>query len=236
MLILPPTSRNERRQMKKVVQKTTDKNYARRIMGILWLCQGEPVSQVADKLCCAESSVWRWIRRFRERGWMGLLSLPAGRHTRWHLAPLWPFLSYLLEHSPQQFGYLGSRWSLAFFVFLIKRLLNITLSMSTLYRYFRQQRIVWRRAAPIVKLPDPEYEEKMARITEALSRASEKHPVVYEDEVDIHLNPKIGAGWYFKGQQKRINTPGKNQKYYVAGCLDVRTNKIVFTGYMKKSS
>ncbi|TYP00415.1 helix-turn-helix domain-containing protein, partial [Xenorhabdus doucetiae] len=84
MLILPPTSRNERRQMKKVVQKTTDKNYARRIMGILWLCQGEPVSQVADKLCCAESSVWRWIKRFRELGWMGLLSLPAGRHTRWH--------------------------------------------------------------------------------------------------------------------------------------------------------
>ncbi|WP_084720920.1 helix-turn-helix domain-containing protein [Xenorhabdus doucetiae] len=52
--------------MKKIVQKTTDKNYARRIMSILWLYQGEPVSQVADKLCCTESSIWHWIRRFRD--------------------------------------------------------------------------------------------------------------------------------------------------------------------------
>ncbi|MDC9592799.1 hypothetical protein [Xenorhabdus sp. IM139775] len=50
--------------------------------------------------------------------------------------------------------------------------------------------------------------KKWVRITEALSHASEKHPVVYEDEVDIHLNPKIGAGWYFRGQPKSILTPG----------------------------
>ncbi len=56
-------------------------------------------------------------------------------------------------------------------------------------------------------MPDPEYDEKMGLITKALSLASEKHPVVYEDEVDIHFNPKIGADWYFKGQQKRIITP-----------------------------
>ncbi|PHM77173.1 integrase [Xenorhabdus cabanillasii JM26] len=31
MLIIPPTSRNERRQMKKIIQKTSDKNYARRM-------------------------------------------------------------------------------------------------------------------------------------------------------------------------------------------------------------
>ncbi|CNC19622.1 transposase [Yersinia pseudotuberculosis] len=33
-------------------------------------------------------------------------------------------------------------------------------------------------------------------------------PVFYEDEVDIdlNLNPKIGADWCMKGQQKRIAT------------------------------
>ncbi|OCQ53331.1 hypothetical protein Ppb6_01440 [Photorhabdus australis subsp. thailandensis] len=50
--------------------------------------------------------------------------------------------------------------------------------------------IVWRRAAPTLKLPDPEYHEKMAKIIEALSTCSEKHPVFYEDEVDIELNQK----------------------------------------------
>ncbi len=30
-------------------------------------------------------------------------------------------------------------------------------------------------------------------IAEALNACSVEHPVFYEDEVDIHLNPKIGG-------------------------------------------
>jgi len=37
----------------------------------------------------------------------------------------------------------------------------------------------------------------------ALDECSTEHPVFYEDEVDIHLNPKIGADWQLRGQQKR---------------------------------
>ncbi len=51
----------------------------------------------------------------------------------------------------------------------------------------------------MVKQPDPEYDEKMAKIAEAKANVSEKHPVFYEDEVDIDFNQKIGADWCFKG-------------------------------------
>ncbi len=70
----------------------------------------------------------------------------------------------------------------------------------------------------------------MAKITEALSTCSEKHPVFYEDEVDIELNPKIGADWYLKGQQKCMAMLGKNQKYYFAGCPNVQTGKMTYVG------
>lgn len=42
----------------------------------------------------------------------------------------------------------------------------------------------------------------MAAIHKALDECSAEHPVFYEDEVDIHLNPKIGADWQLRGQQK----------------------------------
>ncbi|CBJ90086.1 hypothetical protein XNC1_2026 [Xenorhabdus nematophila ATCC 19061] len=42
----------------------------------------------------------------------------------------------------------------------------------------------------------------MAKITQAKANISEKHPVFYEDEANIDLNPKIGADWCFQGQQK----------------------------------
>lgn len=61
----------------------------------------------------------------------------------------------------------------------------------------------------------------MAAISAALEQCSQEHPVFYEDEVDIHLNPKIGADWQVCGQQKRVVTPAQNEKYYLAGALQV---------------
>jgi hypothetical protein len=40
----------------------------------------------------------------------------------------------------------------------------------------------------------------MNDIHKALDGCSSEHPKFYEDEVDIHLNPKIGADWLLQGQ------------------------------------
>lgn len=96
--------------------------------------------------------------------------------------------------------------------------------------------------------PGPEYGIKMAAISVALASGSTEHPVFYEDEVDIHLNPKFGADWQLREQQKRekiatlenlgeypagmaIDTD-KQRLYVVNGrnemiTVDTMTNKIV---------
>lgn len=76
----------------------------------------------------------------------------------------------------------------------------------------------------------------MAAIHEALQKCSVDHPVFYEDEVDIHLNPKIGADWQVRDQQKRVVTPGQNEKYYLAGALHSGTGKVSYVGGSSKSS
>ncbi|MBO2556156.1 hypothetical protein I6M56_07750 [Shewanella algae] len=60
-------------------------------------------------------------------------------------------------------------------------------------------------------IKDPHKDEKLAEIKAALKRCNINHPVFYEDEVDIHLNPKIGADWMHKGHQKRVATPGQGK-------------------------
>lgn len=70
----------------------------------------------------------------------------------------------------------------------------------------------------------------------ALDGCSADHPVFYEDEVDIHLNPKIGAGWQVHGQQNRVVTPGQNEKYYLAGVLHSGTGKVSYVGGSSKTS
>ncbi|MFO5855237.1 helix-turn-helix domain-containing protein, partial [Klebsiella pneumoniae] len=49
---------------KKAIHITRDKNYARRLTAMLMLHRGERVSHVARTLCCARSSVGRWINWF----------------------------------------------------------------------------------------------------------------------------------------------------------------------------
>lgn len=69
-----------------------------------------------------------------------------------------------------------------------------------------------------------------------LDECSTEHPVFYEDEVDIHLNPKIGADWKIRGQQNRVVTPGQNEKYYLVGSLHSGTGNVSYVGGNSKSS
>lgn len=100
MPIIAPIPRNERRQMQKIIHKIPDKNHARRLMALLMLYRGESVSDVARTLCCARSSVGRWINWLTLSGPEGLKSLPAGRSRRWSFEHICTLLRELIEHSP----------------------------------------------------------------------------------------------------------------------------------------
>ncbi len=84
----------------------------------------------------------------------------------------------------------------------INEITGCRLHTSTVRRWLPAAGLVWRRAAPTLRIRDPHKDEKMAAISAALEQCSQEHPVFYEDEVDIHLNPKIGADWQVRGQQK----------------------------------
>lgn len=86
--------------------------------------------------------------------------------------------------------------------------------------------LVWCRSASTLYIRDPHKTEKMVVIRKALAEFCIEHPVFYEDEVDIHLNPKISADWQVCGQQKRAVTPGQNEKYYLADTLHSSTGKV----------
>lgn len=236
MPIIAAIPDEERRLMRKEAQQTRDKNHSRRLIAILMLHRGMTVTDVARLLCAARSSVGRWVNWFTLHGVEGLKSLKPGRSPRWPVADILHTLPLLIQRSPQDFGWLRSRWSTELLALIVNRLFNVALHPATLHRYLRRAGIVWRRAAPTLKIKDPHYEEKRFAIEQAVSRKQTNHPVFYQDEVDIDLNPKIGADWMLKGQQKRITTPGHNQKYYLAGALHSDTGRVHYVGGSRKCS
>ncbi|MDF7680577.1 IS630 family transposase [Enterobacteriaceae bacterium ESL0689] len=236
MTIIAPIPRDERRLMQKTIHKTRDKNHARRLTAMLMLSRGFSVSDVARTLCCARSSVGRWINWFTLYGAEGLISLSPGRERKWPFEQICKLLVLLVSRSPGDFGYQRSRWSTELLAIKINEITGCKLHPGTVRRWLPSAGLVWRRAAPTLHIRDPHKEEKMAAIHNALEQCSAENPVFYEDEVDIHLNPKIGADWQLRGQQKRVVTPGQNEKYYLAGALHSDTGKVSYVGGSSKSS
>ena len=104
MPIITPIPRTERRLMQKTIHKTKDKNHARRLTAMLMLHRGDTVSYVARTLCCARSSIGRWINWFTLSGVEGLKSLPSGRGRRWPFEHICALLRELVKYSPGDFG------------------------------------------------------------------------------------------------------------------------------------
>ncbi|MCE9951147.1 IS630 family transposase, partial [Aeromonas allosaccharophila] len=210
MPILPPLPRPQRRCIHKIIHATRDKGHARRLMAILLLHEGRTITDVHHLTGAARSTIGRWLRWYRDEGIDALEALPAGRAPVLPIAKIVTLLVLLMQFSPQDFGYQRSRWCTELFAIKINRLTWLNVAASTLRRWLPRMGIVWRRPVPTLRIKDPAYQEKMANIDAALARCDADNPVFYEDEVDIDLNPKLGADWMFRAQQKRLVTPGQN--------------------------
>ena len=197
----------ETRRLKKIIHKTRDRDLCRRANAVLLVLKGKTKSEVASLLQAGRSSLNRWLKWYDVAGVDGLKTKGVGRPVRLNRDFICGVLKILLKYTPRTLGYQRSRWSTELFALLLNKLCNIQIHSSTIRRWLPKAGIVWRRAAPTLYIQDPDKKEKLAAIREALADNSVDHPVFYQDEVDIHLNPKIGADWGLRGEQRKVATP-----------------------------
>jgi hypothetical protein len=115
---------------------------------------------------------------------------------------------------------------------------GIRVSVTTMSRLLKRLRVRLGRPKPIVGCPwkEPSKKRRLAWIRRLIRNLGPGEVAVYEDEVDIHLNPQIGPDWMLKGRQKEVLTPGQNQKRYLAGALNARTGKLTWVEGERKNS
>jgi putative transposase len=138
-------------------------------------------------------------------------------------------MRWLLHFTPQGFGFFRSRWSCELLALLLREREGIRLSPETVRRGMHRMEFVWRRPRPVVGLHDPEHGTKLRQIQRFIARLPRDETVVFQDEVDVHLNPKIGPGWIVRGEQAEVATPGNNEKRHLAGSLHWRTGRLLLS-------
>ena len=225
-----------RRRLKKIVQKTTDKDYARRAQALLHLAAGYSVTKTAELVCAARSSAGRWRTLYEEYGEAGLQPLPRGREAWTVTEQLGEALPRLLEKKPGDYGYLRSRWSSELLALVLKDHHAIEVHASTLRRLLPRLGFVWRRARPWLNRRDPRKNQKLQAIERALRQRRPGTEVFYVDEADVDFNPRIGPVWTRRGIQSGVITPGQNKKHYLAGALNAHTGRVIWTEHPNKNT
>ena len=85
---------------------------------------------------------------------------------------------------------------------------------------------VWKRAPLMAKDRDPNRTSRLARIRLHVDRLTKREVMVFADELDIHLLPKVAPQWMPQGRRHEVMTPGQNEKHYVAGALNLLTGQL----------
>jgi transposase len=219
-------SEENRKRLLQLVRRGSDQRQARRAHVLLLLDKEWSVRRIMEALFASADLIAAVRRGFQQGGISGALEADE---TRPACVPYWlPILQrWLLTRTPRDFGYFRSRWSCEVLTEMLKERQQIRLSRETVRRALRDLGFVWRRPRPVVGPKDPEHRRKMQRLRRLLRSLPADEVAVYQDEVQIDLNPKIGSCWMLRGQQAEVVTPGDNVQRHLAASLVVGTGRLI---------
>jgi len=195
---------------------------------IILLCAaGFTPTQIAAVLFCSRSSVYRAVKAYRTGS---LATLPDAAQPR-RIGSLTPSLRRsllaLLNKMPAAYGWCRTRWSCATLAAQIEVQRGAQVSAATIRRWLHKSGWVWKRAKLVARDDDPQRVNKLARIRFCVENLGSRAALVFADELDIHLLPKVGYQWMPKGEVVEIVTPGQDQRRYLAGALDHLTGRVI---------
>ncbi len=222
-------TRDQRNTLLDYYRRDPDPQVRLRAHILLLLADGYPWATIAAVLFTAPATIARWKKRFEHGGVDEVLGRPRGR--RRSAAWAWATLAVLwvLKFAPTRFGFARSRWSCEAVAVVLREDYRVQTSRETVRRWLRQAGLVWRRPRPVLRPKDPQRQAKLDALRRLLRGLPDDETAVFMDEVDVNLNPKVGCLWMAKGQQATVETPGTNQKRYLAGSIHWRTGRVILT-------
>jgi len=213
--------------MQRTLRKTKSRIEALRARTMLLLHEGYGVSEVCERVGCVRATVYRTVYRFEELGEDGLYDQRARREPVKVTLEIEERLLGYLDAVPKDYGWDRVNWTLELLAKQLQTDTGVGLSCSYVHQLLRRWGCRRGRPRPGLKIPVRGRRKVLQNIEKLVAKASPEDEVFYQDEADVHLNPKIGPTYLKPGQQPVVLTPGKNVKRYIFGALNARTGRII---------
>jgi len=237
-VIVPRVRYAVKEKLLKDLRRCRDAGLRLRCLIVINLINGRGAYATAEVLGVHNTTVYRVARRFREHGAWGLLDGREDNGITKLDERYLDALYRLVRSSPQKHGWRRPTWTRELLVATLARKTGIRIHVATMSRALALIQARRGRPRPTVRCPWSPLAKarRLGALRRLLADLPARDVAVYEDEVDIHLNPKIGLDWMVRGQQKEVVTPGQNVKRYLAGALDVRTGRLTWVEGERKAS
>jgi transposase len=209
-----------------------------RYLMIINLLNGRSAYQTAEVLGVHNTTVYRVARRFRSEGEWSLWDKREDNGDTKLDENYLRVLYRVVRATPQQFGWRRPTWTRELLIETMVRETGVRVHVTSMSRALAMVEARRGRPRPTVGCPWAKAAKtrRLNAIRHLLATLPSGHVAVYEDEVDVHLNPKIGLDWMVRGQQKEVLTPGKNVKRYLAGALDAGSGRLLWVEGERKTS
>jgi transposase len=205
---------------------------------VIGLLNGHSVRHMASVLRVHRSTIYRVAARFRDQGELGLFDRREDNGCLKLDEAYLDALYWAVLRQPHYYGWRRATWTRELLVKTMMRQTGVRVHVGTMSRALRRLGARRGRPRPVVRCPwaAAAKTRRLNTIRRLLDTLPANEVALYGDEVDIHLNPKIGWDWMLPGLQKQVVTPGQNEKRYLAGALDARTGMLYWVEGKKKNS
>jgi transposase len=196
---------------------------------LLLLGDGHTWATIIAVLYTSPATIARWKRRF-DRGGVGeVFGRKRGRPRSG--VHVWAALvvRWVLTLSPAEFWFARSRWSCEAIAVVLREDYRVRVGRETVRLWLQSSGLAWRRPRPVIRPKDPDRKKKLQALRAMLLGLPAAETAVFMDEVDVNLNPKVGCMRMLRGQQVAVETPGTNEKRYLAGSIHWRTGRVFLT-------
>jgi transposase len=139
----------EREILEELSKAAADAKTLRRAQALLWLAEGEPVQEVAERLQVSRQSIYNWMMRFQTRADL----VPARRladgarsgRPRTVQGIIDPLIEAVIEEDPRELGYQATVWTAGLLRHYLQAEYQLAVGRRSVGAAIARLRLRWKR-------------------------------------------------------------------------------------------
>ncbi len=153
----------ERVMLEYIISTSPDARQVMRAYALIWLDEGEPVSEIAPRLGVSRQSVYNWAIRVQQRDdialHLRLADAPRSGRPCTAKGVIDSLVAEVIDTDPRQLGYRSTVWTAPLLVSYLSHEQGIEVSADSVSRAITRLRIKWKRPRHHLALRSPTWRQ-----------------------------------------------------------------------------